>query len=87
MWRTVWESMRSPSSALTGCRVKLFMKSFNIVSRMIGAASVASGMGKVAVADRIVAAGRVAAGRVVGGLLDLRRAMTGRRVMKMTLCG
>jgi hypothetical protein len=37
---------------------------------------------------KTAAAGRIAgAGRIVGGLLDLRRAMTGERVRTMPLCG
>jgi len=44
-------------------------------------------MGKIAAAGRIVAIGRGAVGKIDGGLLDLRRAMTGGRAKMMSLCG
>ncbi len=58
------------------------MNSCSIVSRMVVAVTAAGGMGKTAAAGRIVADGSI-----VGGLLDLRRAMTGGRVRMMPLCG
>ena len=63
------------------------MKSYGVVSRMIAVVTAAGGMGKTAAAGRIPAAGRGAGGKIVGGLLDLRRAMTGGRVRMMPLCG
>jgi len=63
------------------------MKSCSIVSRMIATVTAAGGMGKTAPAGRIVATGRGVAGKIVGGLLDLRLAMTGGRVRMMPLCG
>ena len=61
------KSMIFQSSILTGCRAKLFMKSNNIVSRMIAAVSAASGMAKIAAVGRIPAAGRIVAVKIAGG--------------------
>ena len=67
---------------LTGCRAKMVMHSCSIVSWLIASAAATGGGGKNA------AAGRIAAdGRIDGGLLDLRRAMTGGRLRMMPLCG
>jgi len=61
------------------------MNSFKIVSRMIDASTGAGGMAGIAAAMGIVAVGRIVDGIIVGGLLDLRRAMTGGRVRTMPM--
>jgi len=81
----VWKSMRFQSSIWIGCRAKFVMNSCRIVSRMIAAATAAGGMAGIAAAGGIAAARRIAAGIIAGGLLDLRRAMTGGRARTMPL--